>query len=35
MAAEWIGEAKSALAGFGDRAATLRELADFLVFRKA
>jgi geranylgeranyl diphosphate synthase type II len=35
MAADWIGEAKSLLDPFGDRADVLRELADRLVFRKA
>ena len=34
MAAQWIGEAKSLLDPFGERASVLRELADRLVFRK-
>ena len=35
IAARAIGEAKAALEPFGPRAARLRELADFLVSRKA
>jgi len=35
MAATYIGQAKAALEPFGPRAARLKELADFLVFRKA
>ena len=35
MAAEWIGEAKTLLDPFGERASVLRDLADRLVFRKA
>jgi geranylgeranyl diphosphate synthase type II len=35
MASGYIGQAKAALEPFGPRAARLKELADFLVFRKA
>jgi len=35
MAGEWIAQAKAALEPFGERAGTLRQLADVLVFRKA
>lgn len=35
IAEEWIAQAKAALEPFGERAGTLRELADYLVFRKA
>lgn len=35
IAADWITQAKAALAPFGERASRLKELADFLVFRKA
>jgi len=35
MASGYIGQAKAALEPFGARAARLKELADFLVFRKA
>ena len=35
MASSYIGQAKAALEPFGARAAQLKELADFLVFRKA
>jgi geranylgeranyl diphosphate synthase type II len=35
LAADYIGHAKAALQPFGERANRLKELADFLVFRKA